>query len=234
MLICEYCDHRFSTIGNLNLHQRTAKYCLEKQLKQSSDEFKCLTCEKSFTRKDNLEKHQETCKIKNNKIDNAAKETLELKFSMKENETLKKNHEKSMNEVNKLVEELKNTIKEKDIYIQTLLKEKDTYIQTLLDKTLNQKNTTINTNNTNFISNNITVKNRLDLSKENLVPFADKYTKEYFNQGVKGIFEWIKPIIRDNDGNPLMFCSDNSRKVMTYFDTKGNKVRDKRYICITG
>ena len=28
-ILCQYCEHKFSTISNLNFHQKTAKFCLK-------------------------------------------------------------------------------------------------------------------------------------------------------------------------------------------------------------
>ena len=61
--ICEFCNREFTTKGNLTLHQRTAKYCLEIQGKNIED-FKCSYCSKNLTSLHNLNEHHKSCKLK--------------------------------------------------------------------------------------------------------------------------------------------------------------------------
>ena len=47
---CEFCEKSFSSKSNLYNHQKTAKYCLDKQKNSIIKEYKCC-CEKIFTTK---------------------------------------------------------------------------------------------------------------------------------------------------------------------------------------
>ena len=61
---CEHCEKEFSTKSSLSYHQKTAKYCLEKQGK-SNEQYKCSHCEKCFTTLQRLNEHQkQSCKLK--------------------------------------------------------------------------------------------------------------------------------------------------------------------------
>ena len=64
--ICEYCDNEFSSLSALNYHKNTAKYCLEKQGKDTEN-IKCSFCSKEIL-KTSLKKHLEKCKLKNNDL----------------------------------------------------------------------------------------------------------------------------------------------------------------------
>ena len=69
---CEYCEKSFSTKSNLINHQKTAKYCLNKQQKKSIKEYKCC-CQKIFTTKIIFERHNNICRVykeENTKIEN--------------------------------------------------------------------------------------------------------------------------------------------------------------------
>ena len=61
---CEFCNKKFSNRGNLNYHQKTAKFCLALRDETNYKKYMCKFCETSFTRIDNLQTHQETCKQK--------------------------------------------------------------------------------------------------------------------------------------------------------------------------
>jgi len=54
-------EKSFSTKSNLINHQKTAKFCLNKQQKKIIKEYKCF-CEKIFTTKIILERHHKICK----------------------------------------------------------------------------------------------------------------------------------------------------------------------------
>ena len=71
--ICNFCNKKFSSKSNIDKHKKTAKYCLELQKKDISNDFKnnsisnnisstssinniykCDFCNKEYLRKDNL------------------------------------------------------------------------------------------------------------------------------------------------------------------------------------
>ena len=67
-MICEYCKKEFKTSSSLNLHIKTAKYCLKIQGKSISElQYKC-DCDKIFTTKQHLSNHIDKCVIKENNI----------------------------------------------------------------------------------------------------------------------------------------------------------------------
>ena len=57
---CEYCKTCFSKAYSLYKHQRTAKYCLEVQDKQTK-EYQCSYCNREFSRKDIMLRHRKKC-----------------------------------------------------------------------------------------------------------------------------------------------------------------------------
>lgn len=58
---CEYCGTVFADKSNMVRHQKKAKYCLELQ-GRNREGYKC-PCGKSYSRNDNLQRHQGQCKI---------------------------------------------------------------------------------------------------------------------------------------------------------------------------
>ena len=64
---CQYCKSVFSTKTSLNNHQRTARYCLKLRGKPSEYKYKCDSCNMSFHKIFNLNRHMESCKA-NDKV----------------------------------------------------------------------------------------------------------------------------------------------------------------------
>jgi len=50
---CEYCNKKFSTIGNLNKHKSSAKYCM-KIRGEKIQQFTCELCDNQYASKSSL------------------------------------------------------------------------------------------------------------------------------------------------------------------------------------
>jgi hypothetical protein len=118
---CEYCAKEFSTKSSLSYHQKTAKYCLEKQGKTNED-YKCSYCEKCFTTKQRIDEHKkQSCKLKG-KVD-CMKEIISLKEDLN---ICKKQEKTKLKEKDSIYQQ---QLKEKDSLFQQQLKEKDSLFQ---------------------------------------------------------------------------------------------------------
>jgi uncharacterized Zn finger protein (UPF0148 family) len=105
--LCDFCKKDYSSKRSLDLHQKSAKFCL--RLRNNHEEqisFYCEYCNDNFTLKHVLERHYENCKIRFEKIreENEKKkynEILELKNinSIQKDEIL---------ELKRTIENLKN------------------------------------------------------------------------------------------------------------------------------
>jgi len=95
-MICEFCKNKFSSTSNLLSHQRTAKYCLDKQNKEIDNKFTCDACKSSFTRKQDYNRHVNICKS-----------ILPFEIITENNQLKEK-----MNDLKQTIEEQKQTIKE--------------------------------------------------------------------------------------------------------------------------
>jgi hypothetical protein len=142
---CKVCNKYYSSYKSLwnhnkKFHNTTLHLTTSNSLNFTSNSlnftsnslnFECIFCNKIFNRKDNLQRHNKTCKlISNNKI----------------------NKIEQLEEKNK---ELENTIKEIKKQFSLILKEKGKIHHKTLQKINNQLNNTINNSNNNINHGNI-------------------------------------------------------------------------------
>jgi len=80
---CEFCQNEFSTLFNLKLHQKSAKYCLALRGVSVVKSFRCDQCDKNFSRQSTLTNHKKQCLLRSKRWEKVAED---LKI---ENETLK-------------------------------------------------------------------------------------------------------------------------------------------------
>jgi hypothetical protein len=130
MYNCEFCDKEFKTKAIINYHQRTAKYCLEKQGKEVNNKNECKYCKKRFTRKERLDTHLEICNIKI--IDNEEEQNKKVQ----ELETKNKELENKLKEVEIRNKELENKLKEVEIRNKELEDKIYKILEKAIDKTV--------------------------------------------------------------------------------------------------
>jgi len=117
MFQCEFCSETFSNNYTLNIHIKTAKYCLKLRGKNLEENFTCEACNKNFNLKYNFTQHKSTCKyikeyekIKLNEnyyeLEQKASKNEQLE---KQNNTLRENVDQLQKEINKLKEDLEQS-----------------------------------------------------------------------------------------------------------------------------
>jgi len=241
---CEYCEKSFSTKSNLINHQKTAKFCLNKQQKKIIKEYKCF-CEKIFTTKIIFERHHKICKI--SKEENIEKTYLENI----ENE--KKRYLEQLEKKDKNIKELENKI-----YLQKLENDNKTYLEQLEKKDENIKyiektyleqlekkdkhikeleaqlaniamaGVTKSSITTNNINNKILNISALDLNDDKIKSILDsKFDHNYIIDGQKGVAQFlVDHYLKDEDGKLKYICTDPSRQIFKYKDDLGDIQKD--------
>ena len=103
---CEYCGKNFSCSSSLNLHKRTAKYCL-KLRGQEYSKYKCPDCGNEYTSRENLRLHKIKCS-------STLYKTYEKKIKSQEEEYEKKisNMKNEINQMEKRQKQYKEQIKD--------------------------------------------------------------------------------------------------------------------------
>ena len=203
MYKCEFCNKEFKTKSNFNFHQKTTKYCLEKQGKEINNENECKYCKKKFTKKQNLDTHLEICNIKiiNNEEN---KKTQELENKNKDLEI----RNKELETKNK---DLENVIKDKDRIIEKL----EDKLYKILEKAVDKPTTTNNTN--------IEKIEKLEIISSSFLDEQAQYlTIDHIKNGADGYANFfIEHQLKDR-----LICTDFSRRKLKYKDENGNIITD--------
>jgi len=217
---CEYCTKEFSTKSSLSYHQKTAKYCLEKQGKTNED-YKCSYCEKCFTTKQRIDEHKkQSCKLKS-KFD-SMKEIISLKEDLN---ICKKQEKMKLKDKDSLYQQ---QLKEKDIYISTaekIIKEKNDYIAKLESKLEKFENAVVN------MSASTTSKLYENDDEESPIPLGKKLDSivieeineevEYSNITLNNVVITSRPI--DHYVNATQLCQAGGKKFSHWFSLETTK-----------
>jgi hypothetical protein len=236
---CEYCHQEFSSKSSLNYHQKTAKYCLEKQGKKNEN-FKCSYCDKMFTTRQKLTDHQsQACKtIKKNKEDEEISKIKEELSSCKNDEKIKYQQKLSDKE-----SYYQQQAEQKDAYYLEKLKEKNEYISKLEAKLEKLESAVtaiamdakasanpVTTNNTTNITVTHTNNNVLNLSKEHVNKvLKDNLDYDVVYAGQAGFAKFVvDKMLKGPDGKLTYKCVDPSRQMFEFIDESGETIRDMR------
>lgn len=245
---CEFCNKEYSAKYNLNVHQKTAKFCLKLQKeidenKVSSDtEIKesCNFCNKNFTAKSSLLRHLENCKEKLLK-------GVEENYGQiqEENERLKNQLNYKTNEIEYKTNEIENLKSQLQIKLNDIEKLKIMYEARInnLEAEVNSKSEQINllkemkpsiTNN--HVTNNYSQNNSSSTKIGNINAINTKLRlNDDFFEKLRANFDEQKVFIDESDIcrytlsqglNNYILLLDRSRKILGFEDAEGNKIRD--------
>jgi hypothetical protein len=213
---CEFCSAVFSTKSNLMTHQKRAKKCLEIRNAFSENSFECNYCTKQYTSKQTLFLHLEKCPEKKAKeLDESSdfyKKILEEKDSLiKEKTTLLRQSEKALKDKDKQIESLMNQL----FVLQGRLGD-------IAEIGAKKETTTYKINN---------IVNQLvpyDLDKQKIRTIVnEKFTENHLYAKENGIVNFaFTNLLKDEEGNLKMTCTDTARKIFIYKDKDGNLYKD--------
>ena len=208
---CSFCLKQFSTKSNLNIHQNTAKYCLEKQGKISS--IQCIHCNKKFGSIKRLDEHSKSCKKYLNDIKSEHNKYRELIDSHdKENKDLRESYERQINDLResyeRQIKDLKEMLDKSHNTIAEIAKQ---------PKNTNNIRTQNNSNNIqNILSDYKTYEE--NTSKDRILSLVnDEDIEEYFWKGQRGVAEFVHDrIVKTDDGKMIICCTDPTRSRFKY------------------
>jgi len=229
MLCCQFCKKEYKTVSSLNLHKKTAKFCLKLQEEiikipieqvicsttSLKNNYKCCFCRKDFTLKQNFDLHTETCKSKTTYITTKLQEDLK-----KSTDTIIK----LKNDVKHLTDQLTSCREDYNKLVMINAK---------------SKNKITNNNNMYNIKLNEAFKNLPEFTKENVVSKLIEnittrsiHSEEIFvNDTVKSIKDFTivtdpargKAYIKNELGNKEKTYTEKIfRKSLAYYKEEGN------------
>jgi hypothetical protein len=211
LLICEFCENKFTTKTVLLNHQKRAKYCLdiqkEKENKNIQEDFKnCQYCNKSYS-SNTIKRHEDICKVKKeNNFLNLIKELEESKKQIIWQEKEIQNYQIQIEEKNKQIEE-KN---------QKIEKLEDTIAKIAAKPRTTTTNNTVNNQRYNQIIQNLS-----PITQETLDELPSKLEDRHISQGPHGYVVFVQENLQDK-----LVCTDIARKKLTFKDEKNNIITD--------
>lgn len=212
---CKYCNNKFNSLSALNNHIKKAKYCLLIQGKViQQTEFKCAFCAKSLSSKQNLIIHENGCDEKKDVYYKTETDFLK--------EQLIKQEEKYKEQLLKQEEHYKELLLKQEENCKELQKTIERLSMRAIDKPTTTNNNTTNNNILNIAStidfDNIdNIKNIID----------DEFNINYAINGQKGAAQFlIDKFLKDENGNLKYICTDPSRQIFKFKNSKGEIQKD--------
>jgi hypothetical protein len=217
-MICDYCNKEFKTNSSLNLHIKTAKYCLKIQNEIATQKSinQCQSCLKNFITTKSLKEHLKLCIVDLYDFNNKINKNTE-KFKEQLNNQEEKFKEQLNNQEEKYTEQL--------FKYEQQIKELQKTIEILSLRAIDKHTITNNTTNNKILN----IISPLDFtSKEHLKnKINDSYKLDYIFSGQKGIAKFaVDHILKDEEGNLKYVCTDPSRQIFKYKDESGELRKD--------
>ena len=189
-----------SSKGNLLIHQKTTKFCLKIQQKNGESKYQCPGCKKTFRRKDNYDRHTESCK---------AIDTVIERRKLREQVTSQSQQ----------IEQLEKLLLQKNENIERLTDR----IQDLATCAIARPTMSSTTNNKQVIN-----LGTFDLTPEKAKAIFDReYNESYFLDGPKGLARFVNNhVLKTEKGETIYACFDASRCVFKYKNEDGSYIKD--------
>ena len=208
--LCNFCNKNFKTKSILLNHQKTAKYCLQKQGVRN-DQYKCPYCYKSLSTNSRLISHINICDLKETKVkkekdyreeivkkEKYYKEEIAKKEKDYKTEIAKKDKEigqkdKEIEMDKKLINELKSMLEKANNTIAEIAKQPKT----------------ISNNNDNRIRTQNNIQQTFDINDVKRISNVLEHhlTPDVLSGGQKGLAEMLKKHLLQNDkGEPIYEC----------------------------
>ena len=232
-LTCDHCQGTFVSRSALNLHSRTAKYCLQLQGKDVPT-LQCEYCQRDFANRTTLEGHLVVCQDKKEK-ENADRLTNQARqYEAKLLEQSRRYQTKideltaKCEEINRQYDLLKLDYENKLLVQSQEFREMVKDHQKTLYKLAAQRSTTVKNvvNHTNH--NNIHISAPLDLSVENIKKVIDQHlTLQVIGDGQVGVANMLhQNLLTDDNGQLLYQCTDASRGHFVHLDKTLQPMKD--------
>jgi hypothetical protein len=233
--LCKFCNKVFTSKASLNKHQKTTKYCLEKQ-GVKNEEYKCEYCSKILSTQQRLNTHVNMCKLKDkNEVKKYISLSEQKEEEVKKYKSLYEEKEKELNKYKSLSEQKEEELKKyKDSLSESKnnSSSKDKIIEELRDL-LKEANKTISdiakqpktiSNNDNRIRTQNNIQQTFDINDvKKISNVLEHYlTPDVLAGGQKGLADMLKKHLLQNEkGEPIYECTDVSRQKFEFVNKHG-------------
>lgn len=208
---CSHCMKCFSSKQNLNVHLKTARFCLKKRGLEP-DEMECILCCKTFASRRVLLQHLSSCV---NKTDMSHFIDLKTRMDAKDDY------------ITEIQQQMEQRLQEKDRRIAELeqkLDEQNSRLWKLAEQPRTVSKSTTNTTNTFNQTNNLVL--NLD-DNDRIQNVLSKMTPDDLANGQTSLaYYMVKNYLTDDDGNLLYKCVDTARENFAFTNPKGERVKD--------
>lgn len=221
MNTCSFCQTSFISQRSLTAHQKTARYCLEKQGLSSAQQHVCEFCENQYSTVYRLRDHQQKC-------------TEKQKFETENAKTKTNQHLIDMYELKLQV--LEDKLHDKESEIQKLITQHEREVAKLseqLERRIDDitdiaRQTKTKTNHTNIQINNAAPLDLNDISHIHSI-LQEHMDINVLAAGQKGVARMLKEhYLTDENGLKRYRCTDANRGNFEYTDPNGHVERDPK------
>jgi hypothetical protein len=125
---CTTKKHKRNIENELKIPQNTSTYPQNTSSEQRNTIYKCKHCDKEFTRIDNMNRHSNQCKIKNNEIENLKKKIIKLETEKNQESTERLKLEKEKKDIQIEYNDFLKTLAKRPTFSNTYNVSKASYI----------------------------------------------------------------------------------------------------------
>lgn len=225
MYTCNFCKNTFAAKNSLNLHQRSAKFCLQLQGKESTKI--CDFCGKEVSTRT---VHEDTCAVK---LQQDKEDAIKMRLTEQA-----KQYESQLNEQARRFEEqitqLKFTIEKLNDKLagkEECITKLDRHNDALTEIAKRSSSTTTHNKTKNIIN----IFTPLDLSETTVNAILDQHlTTEVIGDGQKGLANMLhQRMLTDEKGFSKYKCTDRNRHHFQFVNADGQVERDTKAIKLT-
>ena len=238
---CEHCDKTLSSKQNLNIHERKCKIVISAKEKV----FECEYCKKTLSSKQSFVNHLNCCYEKKDREFKELKERTDNQISEKDEIIMKINtkleiykevkeqtdkklfeKDKVLIKVNTQLESLKEQLEKQEENYKEQIKDLQDKLDRIANKVIDRPTSVTNTTTNN---NNLNITTSMDFDNYEILQDAmdTKLNANHIVDGQRGLAQFlVDAILKDSDGNLKYKCTDSSRGIFRFLNSKGEIHKD--------
>ena len=229
---CEHCKKVFKTKSSLNYHKNKAKYCLsiqEKNTETTNILFKCQFCNKNLSSKRNLDSHLNCCSQKKEKERKEQElreinDRIQRELSQLKEDNLLIEKDRIIVKINTQLENYKEQLEKQEENYREQIKDLQDKLDRIANKAIDRPANTVTTT-----TNNLNIMTSMDFDNLEILKDAidNNFNANHVVDGQRGLAQFlVDTILKDPDGNLKYKCTDPSRSIFRFLNSKGEIHKD--------